>query len=290
MRYKFMRFPGGRMKAVTLSYDDGIRADLKLCDVLKKYGLKCTFNINTSTFGRTDRPDKLSPAEIKEHILDAGHEVAVHGEQHIAPGIAEPVRAITDVLNCRLTLEKEFGMIIRGMAYPDSGISRIHANNNCENIFSYLKNLGIVYSRTLSGDNNTFMMPNNFYAWMPTAHHKNPKLMEWAREFVELEPHKIITRRYPRLFYLWGHSYEFDQNLPDNNWGIIEEFAEFMGNREDIWYATNIEIYDYIQAYNQLIFSMDYTKVYNPTCTTLYFKTAKGEYQVKPGETVSYEF
>lgn len=36
--------------------------------------------------------------------------------------------------------------------------------------------------------------------------------------------------------------------------------------------------------------SMDYTKVYNLTCTTLYFKTAKGEYQVKPGETVSYEF
>ena len=88
---------------------------------------------------------------------------------------------------------------------------------------------------------------------------------------------------------MWGHSYEFDQNVPNNNWGVIEEFAEYMGNREDIWYATNIEIYDYIAAYKQLVFSVGITKVYNPTCTILYFETDKGSYSVKPGETVQYE-
>ena len=45
------------------------------------------------------------------------------------------------------------------------------------------------------------------------------------------------------MFYLWGHSYEFDEN---DNRDVIEKFAEFVGGRDDIWYATNIEIYDYV--------------------------------------------
>ena len=48
-----------------------------------------------------------------------------------------------------------------------------------------------------------------------------------------------------RLFYVWGHSYEFDK---DNNWEIIENFAEYVGKREDVWYVTNIEIYDYVNS------------------------------------------
>ena len=43
----FMRFPGGRVKTVTLSYDDNVEADVKLVQIMKKYGLKGTFNINS---------------------------------------------------------------------------------------------------------------------------------------------------------------------------------------------------------------------------------------------------
>jgi len=106
--------------------------------------------------------------------------------------------------------------------------------------------------------------------------------MELARQFAEVTGK---TNRGPALFYLWGHSYEFEA---DDNWHVIEEFAEYIGGREDIWYATNIEIYDYIDAYNRLIFSMDFTKVYNPTATELFFETKRGVYCVKPGETLSY--
>lgn len=34
MQYKFMRFPGGKSKAITLSYDDGCTADLKLLEII----------------------------------------------------------------------------------------------------------------------------------------------------------------------------------------------------------------------------------------------------------------
>lgn len=35
--------------------------------------------------------------------------------------------------------------------------------------------------------------------------------------------------------------------------------------RDDIWYATNIDIYDYIDAYTHLIFSVDGKRVKNPS-------------------------
>ena len=280
-----MRFPGGKPKALTLSYDDGVRADLKLCEVLEKYGLKCTFNLNSAHFlGEEVRPTKINPDEIREHILAKGHEIAVHGKQHIAPGIAAPVIVIRDVLECRSEMEKEFGMIIRGMAYPDSGITKMHSGNDYATVRSYLSNLGIAYSRTLGGDNNGFMMPTDFYAWMPTAHHKNPNLMKWADEFLEADGyHKVIARRYPRLFYLWGHSYEFDDN---DNWSVIEEFAKKMGGRDDIWYATNIEIFEYTEAYERLVCSADGTMIYNPTGIEVFMHVDGKEYSVKPGQTL----
>ena len=42
-----MRFPGGKPKALTLSYDDGVEQDVKLIEIAEKYGIKGTFNINS---------------------------------------------------------------------------------------------------------------------------------------------------------------------------------------------------------------------------------------------------
>lgn len=280
-----MRFPGGKAKAVTLSYDDGIKADIKLADILSQYGLKCTFNINTSSFGLDNKSGKLQPEEIKKYILERGHEVAVHGECHIAPGNADTARVIADILNCRATLECEFDTIIRGMAYPDSGIRRLENGNSYENIRSYIKNLGIDYSRTLGGDNNSFLMPTDWYAWMPTAHHNNANLMKWTDEFVSLNvDEQYLTRQYPRLFYLWGHSYEFDNN---DNWSVIENFCKAASGKDDIWYATNTEIYEYTKAYNSLVMNVENTKIYNPSCTEIFFVIDTKKYSIKPGETLT---
>ena len=69
--------------------------------------------------------------------------------------------------------------------------------------------------------------------------------------------------------YVWGHSYEFDNN---NNWEVIEEFCKFMGGRSDIWYATNIEIIDYMDAAKRLQFTADNTKVYNPSVQSVWLE------------------
>ena len=36
-----------KKKAVTFSYDDGVTQDVHLVELLNKYDLKCTFNINS---------------------------------------------------------------------------------------------------------------------------------------------------------------------------------------------------------------------------------------------------
>ena len=284
MRYRLMYFPEGKPKAVTLSYDDGCRQDIKLSEIITKYGIKGTFNLNSDWLGKSDTDWHLTKEEIKEHIIDKGHEIALHGQQHRANGNLRPIDGIQDVLNCRLGLEKDFGMIIRGMAYPDSGVSQFQNGTTMADIETYLKQLDVVYARALGEVNEEFDIPDNWYRWMPTAHHNQENVFELIEKFVNYKPDDFYpAKRISKLFYLWGHSYEFDDN---NNWDRIEEICRKLGNRDDIWYATNIEIYDYIQAYYSLVFSADSSLVYNPTHITLWFKVDGTLYSIKPDETI----
>ena len=45
----------GKMKAVTFSYDDGARSDLRLAEIFDKYGVKGTFNLCGGMIGNPDR-------------------------------------------------------------------------------------------------------------------------------------------------------------------------------------------------------------------------------------------
>ena len=68
MKYRFLRFPEGKFKAVTFSYDDGVKADIRLASIFNQCGLKGTFNINTCHFFKGDAPNRMTVDEIKEHI------------------------------------------------------------------------------------------------------------------------------------------------------------------------------------------------------------------------------
>jgi peptidoglycan/xylan/chitin deacetylase (PgdA/CDA1 family) len=283
IRTIMMRYPGGKPKAVTFSYDDGVKADIRLAGIFDKYGLRATFNINQ--VGNESTPSRITAEEIKTHILDKGHEVAVHGYAHRAPCKLRPSEVIADVWDCRRHLEGEFGRIIRGMAYPDSGI-RTNTSGAADfaQVRMLLESLDIAYSRTLAGDNDGFAMPTDFYAWMPSAHHDNAKIFEYIDKFNALTPNKnYIAAREPKLFYIWGHSYEFDVN---NNWERIEDICQRLGGRDDTWYATNIEIYDYVKAYESLIYSADGMRIYNPTVKTVWLNIDGVDYVLKPDQTI----
>ena len=283
MRYRFLRFPEGKIKAVTFSYDDGCRADIKLSELLCKYSLKGTFNLNSAWLGKDNTCWHLTKEEIKEHIIDKGHEIAVHGEEHKANGNIRAVEGIKDVLNCRLTLEDVFDTIVRGMAYPDSGIRHFHNNTKVEDITCYLKELDIKYARTLGEINDSFNLPLDWHQWMPTAHHDDSVVFDLIDRFTAYELPSWHAVRLPKLFYLWGHAYEFNDN---NNWDRMEEICKKLSGKDDTWYATNIEIYEYVEAYNSLVFSADSTRIYNPTARKIWFEVDATDYTIEPGETI----
>lgn len=281
MRSVFMRYPDGKAKAVTFSYDDGVMQDQRLAAIFDRYGIKATFNFNSEKM----RPFNFSKEQIKEYFLSRGHEIAVHGANHRANGNARVIEGIRDVLDCRLELEEKCDCIIRGMAYPDTGINLLGRFRSYEEIRNYLKELDIAYSRTLGGDNNSFMLPGDFYAWMPSAHHNHPQIMAYIDQFLSLDLSAKVYHavRMPRLLYIWGHSYEFDDN---DNWDHIEEICKKLSFNEEIWYATNIEIYDYVQAYRSLQYSANGQRVYNPTLYTIWFDVDGKLYSIKSGETI----
>ena len=79
----------GKSKALTFSFDDGVLQDLKLIEILDKYGLKSTFNLNSGHLGNKNHlnfggqkinHDKIAPKDVKE--VYKNHEVAVHTKTH----------------------------------------------------------------------------------------------------------------------------------------------------------------------------------------------------------------
>lgn len=288
MPFLLMRYPEGKAKAVTLSYDDNHKFNLHLMDIIDRYGLKCTFNINSGGILRNiegTSPTCLSVDDLNT-MLDHGHEIAVHGSEHIAPGMTPLANAVRDDVHGREELEKLLGRIIRGMAYPNSGIRRFYNGATYEEVRAYLKAMGIVYARSLGADNDRFELPADWYNWCATAHHNNGAIFNYIDKFLALD----LSQGYPnaiysRLFYIWGHSFEFENK---GNWDRLEEISQKLGGHDDIWYATNIEIYDYVQAFNAMQSSMDNTIFYNPTCTTLWFRADDKDYSLAPGETLKF--
>lgn len=286
MRGIFMRYPGGLAKAVTFSYDDGYPQDKRLSDLFTQYGLKATFNHN----GERQMKSAFTDEELETYFFSRGHELALHGEFHRPTGNQRPLDGIRDVLNCRLELEARTGRIIRGFAYPDTGITLMGNFGSYETVKRYLTDLDIAYARTLGGDNDSFMLPGDFHAWMPSAHHANPRIFEYIDEFLSLDlgwGRCYHAKRMPRLLYIWGHSYEFDKT--EKRWDHIEEICRRLSGHEEIYYATNIEICEYCEAYRRLVFSADSRIVRNPTATDVWLDVDGRLYCVKAGETVCVE-
>ena len=279
MKYRYLRFPEGREKAVTFSYDDGNKSDIRLAEIFSSYGMKCTFNITAR--GRTN-PALLTTEEGFEHILGKEHEIALHGAEHRALGAARAIDGIREILDCRLYLEKEYGRIIRGYAYSDFGIARYFNGASYESVRSYLSDLDIAYARALGELNSDFTLPTDWLRWHPNAHHDNADIFEKIDKFLAIKVSEgYVASRYPRLLYIWGHSFEFDNK---DNWNRITEICEKLSGKDDIWYATNMEIYEYVTAYNSLVYSADGLRVYNPTLKTIWFDVDGVLYSIAPGE------
>ena len=217
-------------KAVTFSYDDGVTQDIRFVDMLNRYQLKGTFNLN-SGIGYEDQVWTCKGVEIhrcrRETVRDlySGHEVAVHTLHH--PNLYEMTdgeQIAREILEDQENLERVFGTPVVGMAYPFGGYR--------EETIALLRANHFQYARTTKS-NYSFKEQEELLTYAPTCHHNDSRLMELADSLVTGEPEQ------PQIFCVWGHSYEFDV---DDTWEKMEEFCRFISGRDDIFYGTNREV------------------------------------------------
>lgn len=224
-----------KRKALTFSYDDGVSQDIRLIQILNKYGLKATFNLNSGLFGRegtvktngTEVSHKRFLGEDIRYIYE-GHEIAGHTITHARLPECTKEEVIREVEEDRQVLSELAGYEIRGMAYACGGV-----NNNDQVAQIIRENTGIRYARTITATGN-FEPQENLYRFNPSVFHINvEEMFALGEKFLALKPDT------PQIFYVWGHSYEFDAF---DFWNRFEAFCEMMSGHADIFYGTNREV------------------------------------------------
>ena len=223
------------IKSVTFSFDDGVRQDGRLIEILNRYNLKATFNLNSARFGEhrtlNVRGKTVDYQRYEAHEITKiyrGHEIAAHTLTHRNLTTLSDDEVIREVEQDRQALSSICGYNVVGLAYPCGGV------NNNDHVAEVIKNCtGIRYARTISSTAK-YSVPDNMFRINPTAKQADYlNVMELAEKFVSL------TANDPQLFYIWGHSYDFDA---DQSWDAFEDFCRLISNREDIYYGTNSDV------------------------------------------------
>ncbi len=223
----------GKMKALTFSYDDATVQDERLVRLFNKYGMKCTFNVNYERLG--ERAELLREGVLVCHdkierervaTLYEGHEVATHSLTHPSLTLLTDDEIAYEVEEDRIRLSELVGYEVVGHAYP---------NGVCDaRVADVLKKrTGVKYARTVEST-YSFDAQDDLLLFNPTVyeHREMDELFKLGEQFLSL---KADT---PKLFYVWGHSFELDVR---DDWKRVEEFLEMMSGRSDIFYGTNRE-------------------------------------------------
>lgn len=273
-----MLWPGGRRRALTLSFDDGVEQDRRLVALMNRYGIKGTFNIHSGFFAGRDNVIRNDAGNDYRHIpaeeikdVYEGHEVAVLSVNHTQlMELSSPV-VLAEIMKDRKSLETLAGCCVRGMASPvDTNDTRLH---------SLVKMCGIRYTRG-SRCSHSFDVPQNPYDWACSCHQRDiDQLLD-----------RFLEKSYSlRLLSIWGHSYVFEQT---NTWDVIEKQLCRLGGHTDIWYATNQEIFAYIDGFNHLRRTEDGKQIQNQSSQCIWLEINGKEYVIEPGKmlTVAEEY
>jgi len=227
----------GKMKALTFSYDDGVTQDQRLIALLNKYGLKCTFNLNSDLLGQPGSlvREDVTVAHTKPRACEvakiyAGHEVAAHTLTHPVLKNLSDEEIVRQVEEDRLALSQLVGYEVVGMAYP--------GGDHCldERVYRLVgEKTGIRYARRTTDAPDPFAPQSDLIQFLPSVYHH----AEWDRMFALGEQFLAMQPDSPKIFYVWGHAYEFDIH---NTWDRFEEFCRMMAGHDDIFYGTNAQV------------------------------------------------
>ncbi len=274
-RVEICAFPSNKRLALTFSYDDGVVEDRRLIKFFNAHGLKGTFNLNSATFGHAGRAQsletdaRLDACEVAE--VYQGHEVAIHTATHPHLPRLDASQIADEVLRDRQVLEDLVGYPVRGMAYPFGTYN--------PKVINILRALGIVYCRTVENADPCFP-PIEPLAWPATMHHYGNQPSELPERFLKM----YENPRAGGVFFIWGHSYEFARK---NDWAALDRLFKPLAGKSDVWYCTNIELFDYEAARQRLVIAANRRTAFNPSALTVTLLADGKPIEVPPGQVVA---
>ena len=273
----FLRFPGGREKALSFTFDDGCVEDPRLVDKIGELGLRCTCNLNSDWFELVlPYNHRMSEAETVAALDREYIEIASHGAKHADCTRMDSTSFLWDAIKDRAKLESLFHRPVTGYAFPQGAYS--------ESAKRDLERAGFEYARII-GFHCDSRMPGDLFELEGTAHllggHADQAIDDFLAAKVDPWIWGATDAKFCNMFI---HSYEIDSK---EKWTAVFERLERLAHHDDIWYATNIEVVRYIKAYRSLIFSLEHEYVTNPSALDVWIYTEAGTKKIGAGETVA---
>jgi hypothetical protein len=265
-------YPGGKNRAFNISYDDGVIQDIRFVQLLNRYGLKGTFNLNYGLMHQgftwvheCGMTVKRLPEEVIKGLY-AGHEIASHSFSHpYFDEMSEP-DILKELAADKFFLERLTGGEIAGYATPFLYYSPLMVN--C------VKFCGFAYAR-ISEESNDYSIPGDFYHWRGSKFHWDADLEAFVDGFLE-------TKQELALCQIVGHSYDLDVL---HLWDAMERICNKVSRAGDVWPATHLEIVRYLRAMEQ-IYTEDHI-LRNDSCKKLWFRQDNTILCLTPGEEIS---
>lgn len=215
------------MVKVAQCWDDGVLNDIKLTDLLRKYGAKATFNLNPALHYAKERfhsgwkykdysPGKLAWNEVTS--VYEGFDVASHTMCHCNAGMVDDKVFFAEAVMAKDILEDLFQKECTGFAWP--------CGKYTEKTADMLLEAGFTYGRTVETTERVsgFAHPMTLHS---SCHFMSPDFWNAFEK----------AKTTDGIFYFWGHSYEMmdDPEL----WGEFEnKLRRLAADNEVEWIPT----------------------------------------------------
>ena len=213
---------------VTTSWDDGSILDLKLAQMLTKYGLKGTFYIPKS-------PKNVTPLRKTDiAALAAEHEIGAHTVNHPHLTQIPPAEAKTEIEDSKIYLEEILGKKIKMFSYPFGEYN--------EAVKTITKDCGFIGARTVKP-----AQPGDIhdpYEFGITVFASNGRFHEMVKTSPELDWEPKAQKLFDGalenggMWHIWGHSWDTDNH---KEWDKLERVLKYIANKPGVQYATNGE-------------------------------------------------
>lgn len=232
---------------ITTSWDDGHPLDLRVAELLRKYGLPATFYIPLE-----NHLPVLTHSQIRE--LSDEFEVGAHTVNHCDLLTMPDDFTRKQITDCKLKLEQICGHPCTAFCFPKGRFRESHIKNVYEAGYRMARTVELMSVEMPRMQNGLAMMPTTLQAgpsgFLRVARNsiKRMRPKNLFRQIRYNKSHWVGTAeavlehvlKYGGVFHFWGHSWEVDQM---GEWQNLERVFALLSQCEGrVIFANNTSI------------------------------------------------